>query len=88
MNRLKAAVAAAVLAGSLAGPTVLSASAATHQAQLSRRQVAAIRAAALRAHDLENPIVEIIQEIELDVSPANIESILQDFPGFPPYGTL
>lgn len=87
--RLKAAAATAVLAGLIAAPAAVPASASAATAhRVSAREPAAIRAAVVRAHDEQNPIAEIISELELDVSPGNIEAILGDLPGFPPYGSL
>jgi hypothetical protein len=89
--RLKAAAATAVLAGLLAAPAALPASAsasAAAPARVSSREAAAIRAALLRSHDEENPIAGIISELQFDVSPGNIAAILEELPGFPPYGSL
>jgi hypothetical protein len=88
--RLKTAVLTAVIAGSLAGPSVVEASAASR----SHRSTAATTVKS-RPADASSPlgdplgVVEsVISELEFDLSPANLQTILWDLPGFGPYGTL
>jgi hypothetical protein len=71
--RLKTAVLTAVLAGSLAGPSVVGASASSR----SRGQDATA--------DPVGVLESVISEIEFDLSGANIQSLLWDLPGFGPY---
>jgi hypothetical protein len=88
--RLKTAVLTAVLAGSLAGPTVVDASAATrsHSAKSVSRKASSKAKPADTTPPGPDPVgvVEsIVSEIEFDVSGSNIQSLLWDLPGFGPY---
>jgi hypothetical protein len=93
--RLRTAVLTAVLAGSLAGPSVLNASAANRP-----HSVAATRAAASKelkklkslaaddsvpAADPIGVVESVISELEFDLSTGNLQAITWDFPGFGPY---
>jgi len=98
--RLKTAVLTAVLAGSLAGPAALDASAANRDRSVSARVQShdsravrnALRKLKSLAADDSAPAADpigvvqsVISEIEFDLSPSNIQSILWDLPGFGPY---
>jgi hypothetical protein len=90
--RLKTAVLTAVLAGSLAGPTVVDASAATHSRSASAKSVSRKASSKAKPADTTPPgpdpvgVVEsIISEVEFDVSGSNLQSLLWDLPGFGPY---
>ena len=90
--RLKTAVLTAVLAGSLAGPSVVEASAANRSHAKRSHAVTATRAAKSSPADASDPgpdpvgVAEsIISEIEFDLSAGNIQAILADLPGFGPY---
>ena len=95
--RLKTAVITAVLAGSLAGPSVVQASAANR----SHRVTAASKAKASKAKaskansspaddsapapDPLGVVQSVISEIEFDLSSGNVQALLWDLPGFGPY---
>jgi hypothetical protein len=86
--RLKTAVVTAVLAGSLAGPSVVEASAANR----SHHSVQATSKARSRPADDSAPgadpigvLQSVISEIEFDASPGNVQALLWDLPGFGPY---
>ena|ERR1700722_5565123 len=97
--RLKTAVGTEVLAGSLAGPSVVEASAANHARSVTATR--ATRASAIRkalsapksvgaddtapAPDPVGVVDSVISEIEFDLSGPNIQAILWDLPGFGPY---
>jgi hypothetical protein len=90
--RLKTAVVTAVVAGSLAGPAVVNASAATRS---HTHGVKAASKAKSRPADDTTPggdpvgvLESVITEIEFDLSGGNLTAITWDFPGFGPYGTL
>jgi hypothetical protein len=89
--RLKTALLTAVIAGSLAAPSVADAS-----AHGSARSGSA-KKADVRSQDGNSPtpigdpigvVQSIISEIEFDLSPQNLQTILWDLPGFGPYGSL
>jgi hypothetical protein len=89
--RLKTAVLTAVLAGSLAGPSVVGASASSRSRSVNatRATSASRTRAGVRGQDATADPVgvleSVISEIEVDLSGANIQSLLWDLPGFGPY---
>lgn len=93
--RLKTAVLTTVLAGSLAGPTVVEASAATRH-HSAKKSVAAVHGTSSKPASVpaDDPtpttgaigvIDSIIQEIAFDLSGPNLQTVLWDLPGFGPY---
>jgi hypothetical protein len=92
--RLKTAVLTAVIAGSLAGPSALDASAATRSRSASATRAHSTRNAVSGpksvvaddpAPDPVGVVDSVISEIEFDLSPQNIQALLWDLPGFGPY---
>jgi hypothetical protein len=85
--RLKTVVATAVVAGSLAGPSVVNASAASR----SHSPTAASKVKS-RPADTTTPggdpvgvLESVVSEVEFDLSGGNLQSLLWDLPGFGPY---
>jgi len=85
--RLKTAVLTAVLAGSLAGPSVVEASAANRSHKVTAASKAKSRAADDPAPggDPAGVAESIVSELEFDLSPGNLQTVLWDLPGFGPY---
>jgi len=80
----------AVVAGSLAGQSVVNASAATRSHRITAASKAKSRPAdsSTLGGDPLSVVESVISELEFDVSPQNLQTILWDLPGFGPYGSL